>query len=488
MLRVVVSQLYSYVDWDDDGVVAGDPWRACLACKGSPDPRRPCARCMSCGVERGPPLPMGLRSSLSVVVIGAGIGGAALCLALQQRGVSVQCFERDADVSVRHQGYGLTMQQGALTLARLGVHVAGSKSSSNFSFLPNGTVLGCFGRGLYEAAGVSPPPPKRDDRLGAAVSHKLRNNTQLPRQRLRKELLNRLQPGVVQWGERLLALEEHAGDGVDVVLASGRRVRAHCVVGADGIYSTVRRLKLGDALRPLGVAVVLGMAPCEHPLVRERITQTLDGAVRMYTMPFCAFAGLRVTMWQLSFLLPPGHAPLPASGEALKDLALERIGTWHAPLPQLVRDTDAALVTGYAALDRDSVAPDVLRGAPWSRVTVLGDAAHPMSPFKGQGANQALVDALALARELAGIGGAQAEVPRALAAFEADMLVRAGRKAEQSRDAALFLHSPAALAPGNCVRSLVHVASNAPRPSRAVLSNDDVARAAAAVERLARVA
>ena len=103
----------------------------------------------------------------------------------------------------------------------------------------------------------------------------------------------------------------------------------------------------------------------------------------------------------------------------------------------------------------------------------MGDAAHPMSPFKGQGANQALLDAVQLARALARTerfepsgterragcarrfeGGAEGDdVAAALASFEATMCARSEEKVRRSRDAAAFLHSPAAMAEGNCVRA-----------------------------------
>ena len=90
-----------------------------------------------------------------------------------------------------------------------------------------------------------------------------------------------------------------------------------------------------------------------------------------------------------------------------------------------------------------------------SRVTLLGDAGHPMSPFKGQGANQALLDALLLARALRGseLCGGKAPLRSALAAYEAEMMRRATPKVLKSREAAEQLHCAAATHPSNSTRA-----------------------------------
>lgn len=190
--------------------------------------------------------------------------------------------------------------------------------------------------------------------------------------------------------------------------------------------------------------VVLGMVMSKHPLVRERIWQMADGDTRLYAMPFTINPDC--TFWQLSFpLLEEQACILAKDTQALSAEILRRCGSWHAPVPQMLRDTALELITAYAVYDRDPLAGPLGR----SRVTLLGDAAHTMSPFKGQGANQALLDATSLAAAL------QSGLPLcgAIAAYEREMLVRSRAKVLGSRSAALQLHKPCILAPAEEARS-----------------------------------
>jgi salicylate hydroxylase len=380
-----------------------------------------------------------------LAIVGAGIGGLALANAAQRWGARVQVFERDADFDARAQGYGLTMQQGGSALRALGIAedlaAEGLSASLHVSFSCDGTVLGRYGRDARAEAGA---------KLDSGGGRSARRNFLIPRQRLRQHLLDALAPGaaVVRWGctfdsysvpepepepESAAGARPEAGvllqfaasrqrpDGIPTATAatpaSHAPVRAAVLVGADGIFSRVARQRLSAehaALEYSGVLVMLGIAALEkeglatHELLAKcnTVTETVDGTARLYTMPFSRTHH----MWQLSVPLPLEQAQAlhKAGPQALLAEARRLCSGWHAPLPALLQATAAADVTGYPVFDRTPLPPSALRPErPDSErrqedqaVTLLGDALHPMAPFKGQGANTALLDGVRLGNEL----------------------------------------------------------------------------------------
>ena len=138
--------------------------------------------------------------------------------------------------------------------------------------------------------------------------------------------------------------------------------------------------------------------------------------------------------------------------KALKEEACRRTN-WHDPIPQIIAATQEEQITGYPAYDRALLPPELLEKG--SHVTLIGDAAHPMSPFKGQGANQALLDALALARGITKgckplSNWREAGIRKSvLSEFEREMLERSASKVKDSAEAAELLHSEIVLREGD---------------------------------------
>ena len=407
-----------------------------------------CTQCRGAGlIKSAATIPLN-TSYPSIAIIGGGLGGLALAVACRHRGIPYTIYERDADFDQRSQGYGLTMQQASKALAAFGISELqeGITSTKHVVHRSDGTVVGEWGLRKWGRSATKGIPKKR--------------NVHVPRQSLRNELLQALGgPDQVQWNHRLLDYQECEAH-VDLRFQVGpdvKKVQADLVVGADGLRSTVRKQWIGDEVSPLrylDCMVILGICPLgnidESTLLDGKtVFQTANGHERMYMMPYSP----TTIMWQLSFPLPEEEAKaLNRSGaQALKEEALRRCPSWHHPIPQILAETPESLITGYPAYDRELLTNDWLPTE--SRVTLIGDAAHPMSPFKGQGANQALLDALSLARTLYKKGiPAEEPATTTLREFEAEMLPRSAVKVKASADAARFLHTDVAIFEGDMSR------------------------------------
>ena len=413
----------------------------------------PCSNCNASGLTPAAEYPLADKQNFPhIAIVGGGIGGMALAVACLHRKIPFTLFERDSSFDARSNGYGLTLQQASSAIKGLGIFdlKEGVVSTRHVMHSIDGNVIGEWGMRKWMDLNEEKPVKK--------------TNIHIARQALRLALLEQLGgPNKVHWGHQLVNFKGSEDNGVELnfkVNGALKNIKADFVVGADGIRSSVRKILIGEdktPLRYLGCIVILGICPLEalkgfeNPLLDSAsVFQTANGKERIYMMPYSSDS----VMWQMSFPIAEKEAKELSSKGALtlKKEACRR-AQWHDPIPQILNATLESKISGYPVYDRDLLKMELLEQG--KQVTLIGDAAHPMSPFKGQGANQALLDALALARAISNgcrpksqwrTSGIRNTV---LSQFETEMLARTASKVIESAEAAKFLHSEVVLREGN---------------------------------------
>jgi len=318
-----------------------------------------------------------------ITIIGAGLGGLILANVLHRHGIDATIYELEASPTARHQGSVLDMHEesGQLALSKAGLFEAFRKM-----VIPGGDELRIL------------------DKTGTVRLQTNGSGTrpEVDRGALRDILLQSLPAHLIHWGSKVTNVVTLEGGRHKITLASGETFTTALLIGADGAWSKVRPL-LSDA-QP----IYLGISFFETHLLdvdtRHSESAALVGHGSMFVLS--DEKGLithrdgdgRITVYIA--LKTPEHWAT-ASGidfrdaEAARMRLLNHFPGWNDQLRALIAESDTELIP------RSLYALPV--GHRWERtpgVTLLGDAAHLMSPFAGEGANLAMLDGAELAEAI----------------------------------------------------------------------------------------
>ncbi len=333
-----------------------------------------------------------------VLVIGGGIGGATAALALQKAGVTAEMFERAAEL--REVGAGIALWTAPFrALEQLGVGEKIRQCATPLRFGEFGFASGkVFQRMEIEKV------------LGSDFN----DNFIIHRADLHRAILSGIDANTIHAGYECEKIEQ-SSDGVKVFFKNGKTVEGDVLIGADGFNSIVRKRLFGaGAARYSGQTCYRAVA--DIAALQPQVLAEIHGTGQRFGI---APISDRRIYWFAAMNAPAGEKDDP---EKRREFLAEKYKGWAFGIPEMINATRNNI------LRNDLIDYKPLKTWTKGRITLLGDAAHPMLPNLGQGACTAIEDGFILARNIArkGVSG------EALLAYEAERIGRTTRIVNQS--------------------------------------------------------
>ena len=363
-----------------------------------------------------------------IAIVGGGPGGLTLARLLQQSGVQVAVYERDQSRNARVQGSALDLHEDSGLAALEATGLTEAFWANHRSDLDRLRLTDANGTVLHDHHRRMSGPGKRPE---------------IERGPLRDLLVDSLQPGTVQWDCKLESSEAQ-GEQVLLRFANGQTSVADIAIGSDGANSRLRELVTPIRPQYVGVSLVEGIIPAARHATPE-LWELLGGSALI------ALGGERTigmgTKPDGSVLLYAGlKTDDAAARQSLEEASGpdERVRWFRANFREWSDLWEPLFKEAVSMVWRPLlVCPMDQPWTPKPNVTLIGDAAHVMPPYAGEGVNMAMLDALVLSKFLL-----SKDTPGvAIAAYEAEMFSRM-----QSMTADTMANTEMFYAPDACER------------------------------------
>ncbi|XP_028774350.1 zeaxanthin epoxidase, chloroplastic-like isoform X2 [Neltuma alba] len=353
------------------------------------------------------------KVKLRMLIAGGGIGGLVLALAAKQRGYDVKVFEKDLS-AVRGEG----MHRGPIQLlsSALAVLKAIDEKVAK-QIIEAGCVTGNRINGL--ADGLTGEWFTKFDLFTPALKKGLPLTTVIYRMTLQDILVNAVGPNIVRNKSKVVDFIQEP-DKVRVGLENGEHFEGDILIGADGIWSEVRSKLFGKQEANYSGFTCYSGLTSYVPQYIDTIGYRVFLGFNQYFV--ASDVGYGKMQWYAFHGEPPSCTDFPGGK---KKRLLDLFGKWCNEVIELISETPEHMI-----LQRDIYDRDIINTWGIGRVTLLGDAIHPMQPNLGQGGCMAIEDCYQLILELdkvakhGFVGGKPGEVVSALRRYEKKRMSR----------------------------------------------------------------